>query len=401
MIAVAPAPPAQLTVSLVEDAAALAELRDDWLALQQRSNANEPMLSPTWLLTWWRLFGGLDGRRLCVVLFRQGDRLVGLAPLLRRPFRHCRFLRFRRLEPLGTGEAEEDSTCPDYLNILAEHGSESAVAAAFAAVLANGAAGAWDELVIPKMDGEGDMPALLAGALGRAGIPSALEVTDAAEHIPLPPTWDAYLKALPSSRRYYVNRSLRDFDKWCGGVMEIRCASSLTEWQEGWRILQRLHQERWNGTDQRGVFASPRFTAFHEAVGSAFLDSGNLELLWLCARGEPVAAVYNIVWDGKVYFYQSGRKMDVPDGVRPGVVLHAHAIRRAMELGRREYDFLAGGERYKKQLALASRPLVRLRAVRPSLREWTRYTIERGIVHSRILRKRLRAARTWLNSCFS
>ncbi len=201
MIAVAAAPSAQLTVSVVEDAAALAELRDDWLALQQRSNANEPMLSPTWLLTWWRLFGEQDGRRLRIVLFRQGERLVGLAPLLRRPFRHCRFLRFRRLESLGTGEAEEDSTCPDYLNILAERGAESAVASAFVDVLANGAAGAWDELVIPKMDGEDDMPGLLADALNRSGIPTTLENTAAADYIPLPTTWDAYLKALPSSRR--------------------------------------------------------------------------------------------------------------------------------------------------------------------------------------------------------
>jgi CelD/BcsL family acetyltransferase involved in cellulose biosynthesis len=390
MIARVAARPSQLTATLQDDVATLTDLRDEWLGLLQRSCANEPMLSPVWLLTWWRIFGNLDGRRLRVVLFRQEERLVGLAPLLLR-LRHHRLLPFRRLEAIGTGEAEEDSICPDYLNILAERGFEPAVATALADVMAKESIGDWDELVIPKMDGEGEMPLLLADALRRTGVAATLEVTDAAAHIPLPSTWDAYLKALSPSRRYYLNRSLRDFDKWCGGVREIRCASSPAEREEGRQILQRLHQERWTCAARRGVFASPRFTAFHEAVQEAFLESGNLELLWLCARGEPVAAVYNIVWDGKVYFYQSGRKMDLPDGVRPGVVLHAHAIRRAIELGRREYDFLAGAARYKTQLALASRPLTQLRAVRPSLREWTRRTVESGISRVRLVRNRLRA----------
>jgi CelD/BcsL family acetyltransferase involved in cellulose biosynthesis len=56
--------------------------------------------------------------------------------------------------------------------------------------------------------------------------------------------------------------------------------------------------------------------------------------------------------------------MDLPKELRPGVVLHALAIRRSIELGRREYDFLAGGSRYKQDLALAVRPLCTVRLVR-------------------------------------
>ena len=35
---------------------------------------------------------------------------------------------------------------------------------------------------------------------------------------------------------------------------------------------------------------------------------GRLDLWRLVARGEPIAALYNIVYRNKVYFYQSGRK---------------------------------------------------------------------------------------------
>ncbi len=148
------------------------------------------------------------------------------------------------------------------------------------------------------------------------------------------------------------------FRSWANEESQLHVVHSTAELEEGKRILSALHQGRWG--EETGKFGSPRFAAFHAAVMPALLQEGALELLWLSVRGEPVAAVYNIVWNQKVYFYQSGRKVDVPSGVRPGIVLHAQAIRRAIEAGRREYDFLGGGEHYKGQMALASRPLVQL-----------------------------------------
>ena len=107
--------------------------------------------------------------------------------------------------------------------------------------------------------------------------------------------------------------------------------------------------------------------------------------------GEPIAALYSIVWANKVHFYQSGRKLEVPKGVRPGVTAHALAIRRAIEAKRREYDFLGGLSQYKLQLSLAQRPLVRIRAFRPSIREQARRTAERAMALVRKLRERVKS----------
>src|SRR5207244_912246 len=100
--------------------------RHDWLDLLHRSGTNEPMLSPLWLLTWWRHYGA--HRQLSVGLFHDGDRLVGLAPLQRRRYWHRPGLPFRRLEMLGADVDEQDGVCSDYLNILAEGGQEERVA---------------------------------------------------------------------------------------------------------------------------------------------------------------------------------------------------------------------------------------------------------------------------------
>jgi CelD/BcsL family acetyltransferase involved in cellulose biosynthesis len=118
-----------------------------------------------------------------------------------------------------------------------------------------------------------------------------------------------------------------------------------------------------------------------------------LELISLRARGRTVAALYNVVWRDKVHFYQCGRAVDIDADLRPGIVVHARAMARAIENGFREYDFLPSLARYKIELSLASRPIVSLRAARPTAFEVARRAASLAIDHARALRYR-RAARS-------
>jgi CelD/BcsL family acetyltransferase involved in cellulose biosynthesis len=368
----------RLSTTVVSDLAAVEALGPDWLALLARSASNEATLTPTWLLTWWEVFGGQDSRRMLFTLFHDGGRLVGLAPLLGRRHWYPPGLPFRRIEPLGSGERERDAICSDYLNVVAERGWEGRVAEALAAAVTGGALGPWDELVLPMMDGTGPMPAHLVAAFRRAGVPAEAVETGQAPYIPLPASWDDYLGALTKKHRYNVNRVRRDFEEWAGRDWQVCRVDSPAALEEGKRILVGLHHDRWGGTSDAGVFRSPHFVRFHDTVLPRLLAQGALELLWLSVRGEPVAAIYCVVWDGKVSFYQCGRKVDLPPQVRPGSVLLHHAIRKSIEQGRREFDFLGGVALYKMQLALAVRPLARVRAARSSAVEGLRGLVKRG-----------------------
>jgi CelD/BcsL family acetyltransferase involved in cellulose biosynthesis len=135
------------------------------------------------------------------------------------------------------------------------------------------------------------------------------------------------------------------------------------------------------------VFASRLFSDFHTAVLPELLARDAVELAWLEVRGQPVAVAYNFVWDNRVLFYQGGRTVAVPKGVRPGIVLHAHLIKAAIEAGRSEYDFLPGESQYKRQLATASRPVVALRVVRAVVRDLACRALERGVDYLRERRK--------------
>jgi CelD/BcsL family acetyltransferase involved in cellulose biosynthesis len=379
-----------LTATIVDDIEQAESLRDAWSDLLSRSTANEPTLSPQWMLTWWRVFGGLDGRTLRILLLRRGDRLLGLVPLLSRTASYRPRIRFRRLELLASGEDEADETCSDYLGVLADRDHEGAVADAFAEAAVSGVLGPWDEIVMRSMSGTDLLPSLVADALRRRGLVVDVIGRVSSPYVPLPSTWDEYLASLPSSRRYLIRRSLRDYEAWAGAPPSIVRARAEGELARAQETLHELHRERWSERGKPGAFASERFRTFHAQVMPELLRADALDVGWLEAHGAPVAAFYNLVWNDKSYFYQGGRKLDVPKRVRVGVVMHACLIQQAIERGHREYDFLAGMSRYKLDFALGARPLLTLRVSRQSLVEAARQTAELAIGHARSIRDNVR-----------
>jgi CelD/BcsL family acetyltransferase involved in cellulose biosynthesis len=238
------------------------------------------------------------------------------------------------------------------------------------------------------MDGESRMPVLLKDAFAALGFVTEITPMGEAPHIALPLSWDAYLGNLKKKHRYSVVRVLREFSHWAGADVAMEVAVSDDDLRKGKAILQSLHEERWQKSGVGGRFRSSRFASFHDAVMPLLLREGALELLWLNVRGQPVAAQYNIVWNRKVYFYQCGRKVDLPEQVRPGQVLLLLAIRRAIESGHREFDFLNGAAPYKMQLATGVRPLVGLRVVRRCVAECLYQWMERRVNQLRELRHR-------------
>ena len=380
-----------IELRVVEDSSALVGLEPEWYELLAHSDANEPMLTPLWLMAWWAVFGRSGGRRLRTCLIREGGQLIGLVPLLARDHRYRRLLRFRRLELVGSGEDEADEIVSDYIGPIVARGYEALVANAVADAIAAGRLGAWDELVCPRMAAWRGSVQQLERALAERGAVATLRRTGECRFIQLPATWDAYLGGLAKKHRYSIRHAMREFENWAGKDQKLETATSHAELARGIEILRALHDQRWRAKNRTGVFASNRFRKFHALVMPQLLERGALQLVWLTVRGDPIAALYNIVWNRNVYVYQGGRRMDLPKQVRPGIALHAIVVRRAIEHGLAEYDFLAGDSLYKAQLGTHTRQLVELRATASrSLREATRQFAEKGIGSLRALERVIR-----------
>jgi CelD/BcsL family acetyltransferase involved in cellulose biosynthesis len=354
----------------------LADLAERWRDLLEESVRPEPMLSPDWLLPWWRIYG--RDRDLCVGVYEAGDQLVGVAPMCARTYFYRGIVRFRRIEPLGADVEEGDGVCSEYLHLIVRPGFEESVCNAFVVGMMAGAFGAWDEWVLPSVDGAHPLTPALARAWQQAG--QAIESVEAGEspYLVLAPSWEGYLKMLSKKRRQSLKYAQRDFEAWAKGQAATHRAVDAASLAEGKRVLQSLHGERWQQAGRLGAFSSPRFAAFHDAYMDHLLADNRLELRWLTVAGRPVAAYYGIRHDDKHYYYQAGRIIDVPSNVRLGIMILIDVLKDAIAHGLREFDFLAGQAQYKSLFADDARPLFHLRVSRPSWRERLRRVLKWG-----------------------
>ncbi len=353
---------------VVDSTAGMNELAPAWWALLDRSMAAQATRTPLWLLSWWRVFGESGGRKPRIVVVESGGEVVGIVPLLRRWALRAGVVPVATLELIGSGEPAEHEIFSEYLGAIAASGYEGIVAERFSEALCSGDVGRWDELLMPSMAADDPMVRLVGEALSERGATVEVRATHECPYIELPSSWDGYMARLDSHDRRLVRRTLRDLEAWAKpGKAVLRRAGDQAEMRRGWEILRALHRQRWSGA---GVFRSEPFRRFHEMVMPDLLRGrgGVLDLLWLEVNGAPVAAAYDIVYRGHVQFYQSGRKLDVPQGARPGAALQLLAIRRAIEIGYRTYDFGAQASLYKQQLGFGDvRRLVTLSAVAPTL----------------------------------
>jgi hypothetical protein len=351
------------------DQSAIQRIVPAWGELFARAARREVVLSPSWALAWYREFGEDDGRTLRALAVEDGGRLIGLALFTRRRAFHRKVVPIRRLELWMTGEPREHEVWSEYVGVLAEAGREGEVAEALATALSTGRSGRFDELSITRASSDDPLIPALATALERRGFEVTTTPGAVCPYARLPSTWDGYLKGLKKGYRYAVRLSLAELEKWADGKpIQLRSADDPRAAAEGFAVLQRLHALRWAHQREGGLFASDRFTRFHERVVPRLFDDGHLDLLWLTVGEQPVAALYNLVAGGRSQVYQSGRVVDVPRRLSLGTAMHAHAIQRAIARGDREYDFLGGPTLYKRQLSTDTRTLVDLVARAPHLR---------------------------------
>src|SRR5262249_30752905 len=105
--------------------------------------------------------------------------------------------------------------------------------------------------------------------------------------IPLPATWESYLKGISGNERgklgYYARRREKH--------RQVRCykCDRETELAACLEALFRLHQMRWRDRGEPGAFRSIARRRFYQEMARLFLGRGWLELWLLEVDGKPVA----------------------------------------------------------------------------------------------------------------
>lgn len=353
----------------VSDERSFDGLEQEWPSLVGASRAPSVFLTWEWVRTWWTVFG--EEKELFVITFRDDEsRLCGIAPLYRTR---------RGFGPFGVNELRfigfGEDVKPDYLGLIARAGTEDQIAAALCRYLED-AAGEWD--TVRLTDIVGDMPYLesVARYYEARGCRIGLETSATCRYVSLPHSYDDYLTTLGRNLRYNIARRTKTLLK--GFDAELFVWEEPSTVAEGIDELARLHRKRWAGRRGSRSFSSDRYLRFHRAVAREFLEKGWLRLYGLRIEGRIVAALYCYHYMGKVYYYQSGFD---PDWYRysTGLVLCAFALRRAIEEGAQEFDFLRGDHSYKEAWSQSSRTTRTLYLAKPAIPSRLDYTLSVGV----------------------
>jgi CelD/BcsL family acetyltransferase involved in cellulose biosynthesis len=119
-----------------------------------------------------------------------------------------------------------------------------------------------------------------------------------------------------------------------------------------------LHQQAWVARGKPGAFSNRYVYEFHLQLIRNRLASGEIQLLKISSGERLLGVLYNFVYRGRVYNYQSG--IDYGHGherSKPGFVMHSMAIEHCEKEGFTYYDLMAGDSQYKRSLGTRSNNL--------------------------------------------
>lgn len=343
------------TIEIVDDTESFLALKEEWNELLQSSSVNCIFMTWEWMFTWWQELA--EDRKLWIVKVTQDGQLLALVPLAMRPSRLMRLLPFRVLEFLGSGNVGSD-----YLNLIIRSGHEEVVVP----IIADYVASRQLVLELSQVDRTSTLITQLALLLREKGWRPARTTTSFSPYIPLSRyTWESYLQSLSSKQRTTFLKKLRKLEK----TFAVRMEEVTTEVQrhDALAVLVELHLRRWDERGGSNALHRQELVSFHESWSRIALREGWLRLYLLRLDDRPAAAVYGFRYNKVFYYYQAGFEPEYAQ-YSLGTLALGLTIRRALEEGLEEYDFLHGDEEYKYRWAFEARELVRLELFPPSLR---------------------------------
>ena len=335
-----------LQVSEIKTSDDLDRIRPEWDDLLGRSRNAGVFQTWEWLAGCRRHFG--QGKRAMLLSVRDGDRLLGLAPL---EIARMYGLPVRRARFIGDGVS-------DYLDFIADAEHEDSVTKAIFEHLESDRR--WDVLDLQQIPNDS---CILRHRTSLDGRCRTME-QDACPYLPLAETWDEMLPRLGKKTRfnlrYYERLTRRDFDVHIGPM-------DHTTLHEGLSAFFRLHTKRWRKRWLPGVLSGDQVRRFHTEIAKGFAEKDWLRMHGIRLDGEIRAVLYCFAYRGKAYYYLGGFEPDLAK-YSLGTVLTGYAIRDSIERGCREFDFLRGNEPYKARWTREQRKNNRLVMRRPTTR---------------------------------
>ena len=330
-----------LTVQLLRHAEDCRSLGVEWNDLYERCAEATPFQRPAWLLAWVDAFSPHD---LLMLAVRDGDDLVGIAPLLIYPRDGKRMLAFA-----GGGVS-------DYLGLLCERSREEEIVQAvleWADACSN-----WDVLELTDIPSNSQL-------LSLPMFQSHTYEHDSVSILHLPTNGGKLLHAFSKRQRANLRNAASRLQRAGGGRIETATPETLSVFLND---LFRLHTTRWSHSGQPGVLHDENTRNFHRRCAPALLAQRALQIHRLRIEDKTVAIIYSLRDRGTVFCHVQGFDLSYAF-LSPGTQLMLAVIEEAQKQGFRKFDFLRGQEAYKQHWRAQPQPTYRIAINKAQLAE--------------------------------
>lgn len=294
-----------------------------------------------WMSVWWDCHAS-PRRQLCVVTVRDGEELVGLAPVHIVSDRVAG-LPVRRIEFLGMAEhADHPANCSGGMDILAVRERDAVVRTVFRTLM--DLRGRWDMLRLhPVPEGSSTLPVMTEMAAAN-GMRWNLRRILRNSKVYFTEDWERYYAGLSDRFR----RSLRKNERKLAdaGRIDVREYTRPEECSEAWRHVMEVERRSWKWT--KGIaLNSAAYRGFYERFAVRAAERGRLRLWLLFLDGAPIAYYLCAEHHGAVEALKKGF-VEEHRSLFPGGILERRLCERFANEGMRSIDFLWGDEEYKR-----------------------------------------------------
>lgn len=288
---------------------------------------------PPWLETWWQIFGA--GTETCIHTVRQGDSIIGIAPLRRKG---------------DTALFIGDIDVCDYLDFIVAPGHEKEF---FNTLLDDLMKNNIGQLDLKHLRPDSTAMTILVPMAAARGYQVLTTPEDVNVEMDLPATWDDYLASLSTKQRHEVRRKLRRLQEAGNLVFRfIEDAASVSG------AMDTFFKMFTDSRRDKAEFLTEKREAFFRLLAAHMAAAGLLRLGVLELDGKPVAQIVCFDYNNCVYLYNSGYNPDYVS-LSAGLLSKVLAIKDSIEKGKHKFDFLKGSEIYKYHLGGKEVPLYR------------------------------------------
>lgn len=315
-------------------------IADEWECILPHTGANTIFITPWWQQLWWRRYGDAEAR-LEIFSVRNGDSLLGIAPLMTRG---------DTLSFLG------DTDLFDYHDFLVREGCEDAF---YTALWQQIEAMDWNTMELKSLRESSETLSRFPKLAEANNWTTSISEEDVSPYTNLDPSWDEYVAGLRKKDRHELRRKLRRLNNDNSATQyALRKPEAIADaLPEFFRLMRASRPDK-------DDFLTPDREQFFRDLAQELASRDQFKLFFLELNDVRVASCICFDYNGSYLLYNSGYDPEY-SRLSVGLLNKALCIQDAIETGKKSFDFLRGNERYKYNLGGTNQTIHELVIRRP------------------------------------